>query len=135
MDTAVNGTKNKKILVIEDETALLNAMLDKLTREGFAALGAENGARGLETALREKPDAILLDLVMPEMTGVDVLKALRGGDEWGKNVPVIIMTNLSGTERMLQQIAENKPSYYLVKGDWKIDDVVKKVKEVCGIKD
>lgn len=121
--------KNKKVLVIEDETALLRALIDKLAREGFATLEAENGAKGLEIALREKPDVVLLDLVMPEMTGLDVLKGIRNESEWGKGVPIIILTNLSVNERLFHELAEHNPTDFLIKGEAKIEEVVAKVKE------
>ena len=137
MDIHETGPKtpnNKKILVVEDEIPILKALTDKLTREGFIALEATDGAEGLKIALRERPDAILLDLVMPEMTGLDVLKNLRGANPWGKQVPVIILTNLDlDNNRLLREISENEPSYYLVKSAWKIEDVVKKIKECVGI--
>ena len=130
MDASANNTK--KVLVVEDEVPLLNVLLEKLTREGFVALGAENGARGIEVAKREKPDIILLDLVMPEMTGVDALKAIRGEGEWGKQVPVIVLTNLSGNERLFRQLDENKPVHYLIKGEQKMEDLVREIKKLVG---
>ena len=133
-ETGAQTPNNKKILVVEDEIPILKALTDKLTREGFIALEATDGAEGLKIALRERPDAILLDLVMPEMTGLDVLKNLRGANPWGKQVPVIILTNLDlDNNRLLREISENEPSYYLVKSAWKIEDVVKKIKECVGI--
>ena len=130
MDASANNTK--KVLVVEDEVPLLNVLLEKLTREGFVALGAENGARGIEVAKREKPDIILLDLVMPEMTGIDALKAIRGEGEWGKQVPVIVLTNLSGNERLFRQLDENKPVHYLIKGEQKMEDLVREIKKLVG---
>lgn len=115
--------KNKKtILIVEDEVSMLNALRDKLTREDFFVLEAKNGKEGLEVALLEHPDLILLDVVMPIMDGMTMLKNLRE-DEWGKDAKVIILTNLS-------DVAVAHRSYdYLVKSDWKIEDVVAKVHE------
>ena len=120
--------ENKKtILVVEDEISLLNALCDKLTRENFAVLEAKNGEEGLEVALREHPDLILLDIIMPVMDGITMLKKLRE-DAWGKNAKVIILTNLSDNEKMAEAL-EQKSHEYLVKSDWKIEDVVAKVRE------
>lgn len=119
----------KKVLIVEDETALREALVDKLTREGFDALEAKDGEEGLKIALKEHPGLILLDIIMPKMDGMTMMKKLRE-DEWGKGVPIILLTNLSATEeKIIKGIVENEPSYYLVKSDWKIEDVVKKVKE------
>jgi len=119
----------RKILIVEDEAALREALVDKLTRESFNVLAAQNGEEGLEIALKEHPDLILLDIIMPKMDGMTMMKKLRE-DTWGKDVHIILLTNLSATEeKIIKGIVENEPSYYLVKSDWKIGDVVKKVKE------
>ena len=121
--------EQKKILIIEDEKPLLQALVEKFGREGFKVLEASNGEDGLAVALKEHPDIILLDIVMPKMDGMTVLKKLRE-DEWGKKAPVILLTNLSATgANIIEGIVENEPSYYLVKSDWKIEDVVAKVRE------
>ncbi|OGI26051.1 MAG: hypothetical protein A3J76_05605 [Candidatus Moranbacteria bacterium RBG_13_45_13] len=124
--------ENKKtILIVEDEISMLNALRDKFTREGFEVLEAKNGEEGLEIALRDHPDLILLDIVMPKMDGMTMLKRIRA-DAWGKDVKVIILTNLSDNEKTAAALAQG--SYdYLVKSDWKIEDVVAKVKERLGV--
>jgi len=122
-----------KILIVEDEQDLLEALVDKFTREGFKTLEARNGEEGLERALKEHPDLILLDIVMPKMDGMTMLKNLRE-DAWGKNVPVVLLTNLSATDvKIVRGVVEHEPSYYLVKSDWKIEDVVGKVRETLGL--
>ncbi len=129
-------TKNQpKILVVEDEASLLRALSDKLTREGFAALEAKNGAEGLEVAWREHPDLILLDIIMPVMDGWTMFQKLRQND-WGKTVPVIVLTNLSAdNDDQKARVANLEPAYFLVKSDWKIDDLVLKIKEILGMKE
>ena len=118
----------KKILIVEDETALLNILYNKLTREGFEVLSANNGEEGLEMAIKNRPDLILLDIVMPVMDGITMLKKLRTESEWGKDVKVIMLTNLSDSEKVAEAVLYGFHSY-LVKSDWKIEDVVKKVRE------
>ncbi len=126
------GTESKKtILVVEDDASELKALVDKFTREGFSVLQAKNGEEGLESALKNHPDLILLDIVMPKMDGMTMLKKLRETDEWGKTVPVIILTNLtSADEGRNRDITELEPAYYLVKTDWKIDELVAKVRDL-----
>lgn len=120
----------KKILIVEDEASLRNALRDKLTREGFTVLEAKNGAEGIEVALREHPDLILLDIIMPILDGMAMLKRLRGND-WGKTAKVIMLTNLTNNEMVANAIQQR--SYdYLVKSDWKIEDVVVKIREQLG---
>lgn len=120
----------KKILIVEDEPGLLNALVDKFTHEGFVVLSAKDGQEGLEVALPEHPDLILLDIIMPVMDGMTMLRDLRK-DPWGKNVPVILLTNLSEAEKVAESLSQGV-YYYLVKSDWKLEDIVKKVKEKLG---
>ena len=123
--------ENKKtILIIEDERSLREALRDKLTREGFSTLEAKNGEEGLDVALREHPELILLDIVMPVMDGMTILKKLRE-DAWGKNVKIIILTNLSDIEKIADSV-KNEVYDYLVKTDWKLEDVVTKIRERLG---
>lgn len=123
----------KLLLIIEDEKPVLRALVDKFGAEGFGVLTAENGEDGLKTALTEKPDLILLDLIMPKKTGLQVMHELRKNPGYGEKVPIIILTNLSANDKISGEVSEEEPSYYLVKADWKIEDVVNKVKETLGV--
>src|SRR3989338_4983904 len=115
-------TDKKKVLIVEDEAPLRNALRDKLTHEGFLTLEAQNGQVGLKTALDEHPDLILLDIMMPVMDGIAMLKELHN-DAWGKEAKVIVLTNLSGSERVAEAIALGAEDY-MVKSDWKLQAVV-----------
>lgn len=123
------GDTTKKILIVEDEIDMREALVDELTRSGFATLIAKNGKEGLASALRDRPDLILLDIIMPEMDGMAMMKQLRT-DAWGKTVPIIILTNASANDKILQGVVADEPSYYLVKSDWNLADVVGRIKEV-----
>ena len=120
-----------KILIVEDEQSLIRALNEKLEQEGFEVIDALNGEEGLEKALHEHPDLILLDIVMPRMDGITMLKELRK-DEWGKNVPVLLLTNLTDAAKTAEAV-ENKVVGYLVKTDWKIEDVVDKIRETLQV--
>lgn len=117
----------KTVLIIEDEKQLLHVLHDKLLREGFTVLEATDGEKGLALALEKHPDIILLDIVMPKIDGITMLKKLRL-DEWGKTVPVIVLTNLSDNERLAESM-QNNVFDYLIKTDWKLEDVIRKIKE------
>ncbi|MFH1207729.1 MAG: response regulator [Patescibacteria group bacterium] len=121
----------KTILIIEDDTVLLWALAKTLSKEGFVVHKAMNGEMGLELAIREHPDLILLDIIMPKMDGITALRKLRN-DQWGKNVPVIILTNLSAADTA-KDIGD-KSQEYLIKAEWKLADVVAKVKKKLKIK-
>ncbi len=123
----------KTILVVEDEKSLCDAIVDTLHLEGFETLEAKNGLEAVATAITTHPDLILLDLIMPKLDGMAAFKKIRE-NPWGENVPVIILTNLSATnDKLVEDIVVNKPLFYLIKSDWKIHDVVDKIKEILKI--
>lgn len=123
---------NKKILIVEDEAPLRNAVTDILTFEGFEVFQAKNGQEGLDIALKEHPDLILLDLMMPIMDGLTMLEKLRQDAEFGKSAAVILLTNINDPDKVA--MATEAGSYdFLVKSDWNIEDVVKKIKGRLGI--
>ncbi|MBD3311535.1 MAG: response regulator [Candidatus Magasanikbacteria bacterium] len=119
--------KEQKILIVEDETSLTKILKSKLEKEGYAVLSAINGEKGLDMALKEKPDLILLDIVMPRMDGYEMLNKLRK-DTWGKNVPVIILTNLTEPKEISNGVSMDIKDY-LVKTDWSLNEVINKVKK------
>lgn len=111
---------------MEDERPLLRALEEIISRKGFLALTAKDGEEGLKVALANRPDLILLDIIMPKMNGLEMLKKLRK-DPRGKNIPVILLTNDSKPDDMSETLKDNAIDY-LIKSDWEIEDVVKKVK-------
>lgn len=118
------------ILIVEDEQSQRKALVDKFTREGFSVLEARDGKEGFAAALQKQPHIILLDIVMPKMDGMTMLKKLRQANTWGKGVPVVLLTNLSSDdEKITKGVTEDEPAYYLVKSNWTISDVVEKVRE------
>ncbi|TAK58991.1 response regulator [Patescibacteria group bacterium] len=122
------------ILIVEDEISLRNALRDKFTREGFLVFDAKDGEIGLAVAIREQPQLILLDLMMPKMDGMTMLHKLRSENEWGKSVPVILLTNLGADDKMImKEIEEDTSAYYLVKSNWSMDQMVDKVKETIAL--
>ena len=116
-----------KILIIEDEKALLAVLSDKFKREGFVVFQATDGKAGLEVAVKQKPELIILDIIMPSMDGLQMLKKLRE-DKWGNSVKVLILSNLSDPDQ-LNVAREQGVVEYMVKSNWGLNDVVNKVKE------
>ncbi len=90
-----------KIAVIEDDRAISQMYRFKFEADGYTVETAENGKLGLELTEKMRPDIILLDLMMPEMTGDEMLEQLRKTD-WGKKIKVIILTNMGEQEIPLQ---------------------------------
>jgi DNA-binding response OmpR family regulator len=120
----------KTILVIEDEKILRDAVVDILRLKNFLPLEAKNGNEGVDLALAKHPDLILLDLILPAMNGMTAFEKIRQ-DAWGGGVPIIILTNMSASkEQPLSDTATNKSTHYLIKSDWKLHDIVKKIEEI-----
>ncbi len=122
-----------KILIVEDEIVMMRALVDNLTQVGFGhLLQAKDGEEGLAIALKENPDLILLDIVMPKMDGLTMLKKLRESPS-GKNTKVILLTNLTADDNITKSVIANEPSYYLIKANYSMNDVIEKVKNTLGI--
>lgn len=116
----------KKVLVVEDEIDIREAMAEAIAEAGFEVSTAENGAVGLEKALAEKPDLILLDLIMPIMDGHQTLKKIRE-DAWGRNAKVIILTAMDDVTNVASAY-EDSISDYIIKAHSSLDEIVKKVR-------
>ena len=121
---------SKTILIVDDEESLVNVLARKFEEEGVNVITAQNGKVGLEKALAEHPDIILLDIMMPEMDGFDVMRHLQE-DEWGKTVPIILLTNSSSIETVAKAVSTGM-SEFLVKTDMRLDDVVDRVRHHLG---
>ena len=127
MQKSSEGQAAKKILIIEDDTSLVKVLRDSLTREGYVVLETRSGKTGLGIALTQHPDLILLDIVLPDLDGISIVKAIHD-DPASQKIKVIMLTNLSDTQNVAEALVNG--SYdFLVKSDWKIDDVIKVVRE------
>lgn len=122
---------NKKILIIEDNETYLSILSQKFDFEQFEVITAIDGSEGLKKAIDNQPHIIIIDLLLPKMNGIQIMEELRKSD-WGKKVPVIILTNVNPDDEILQTIMKNKPTYYLVKPEVTLDDIAEKVKNVLN---
>ncbi|MBT6401002.1 response regulator [candidate division WWE3 bacterium] len=125
-----NKPAQKTILVVEDSLELSAALQTKLGKAGYIALVAFDGQEGLDLALKHKPDLILLDLILPRVSGVEFLAQLSE-DKWGKKVPVIILSNLTHFTH-LEEMYDGNVEAYLIKTAWSLEDVIKKVASVLA---
>lgn len=129
----MKSNSDYKILLIEDEDTMRKPLAEALDHEGFTVVSANDGISGLDAAINGEPDLILLDIAMPKMDGIAVLKKLRESGEYGKRAKVVIITNMSMDERIMKGITEYEPSFMLLKNDWKLTSVVHRVKEALGL--
>lgn len=119
---------NKKILFIEDEVKFQESFKDIFKAENFEIISAYDGETGIDLAKKERPNLILLDLILPKKNGFEVLKEIKE-DEKISNTPVIVLTNLEGA-RDIEQVISRGANTYLVKANYTIDDVLNKIKDI-----
>lgn len=116
----------KKVLVIEDDASLLDILTIKISSDGFQVLKAQDGKAGLDLALKELPDLIVLDLILPKLTGLALLEMLRK-DPRGKSIPVFVLTNLSETSTIYQSVALHTDAY-IIKSNSSLDHIAGEIK-------
>lgn len=124
MNTA---TVEKSILIIEDESSLLDVLSDEFASAGFTVIRAADGETGLKQAKDKHPDVVLLDLKMPNMSGHEVLKALSAA-EWGASIPVIVATNSTSTADINQCLQAGVYDYF-IKSDVSLKKLVSHVQQ------
>ena len=120
----------KKILFIEDEAALQKTLGDALAAEGFKVIAALDGEVGLRLAWSESPDLILLDLILPKIHGLDVLRKLKENPAT-RDLPIIILTNLEEAKEVETALALGATTY-LVKTSQELKDIIEKTKKILG---
>lgn len=121
-----------KIAIVEDDQAISQMYRIKFEAENFDVETASNGKLGLELCQEMKPDMVLLDLMMPEMNGDEMLKKMRE-TEWGKDIKVIILTN-TGEQEAPAGIKDLAVESFILKAEMTPRQVADKVKTALGIK-
>ncbi len=119
---------NKKILIIEDDKFLGELISQKLEKEGYSVINTVNGEEGIKKAEKEKPDVILLDLILPGMDGFEILAKIKETSSIDE-IPVIILSNLGQKEdidRGLKMGADD----FLIKAHHTPPEVVEKIKSI-----
>tara|TARA_Y100000310_G_C20617822_1_gene781601 strand:- start:640 stop:1005 length:366 start_codon:yes stop_codon:yes gene_type:complete len=117
-----------KILIVEDDKFLRELIIQKVGGEGYEVAAALDGEQGLKVAQEEKPDAILLDLILPTMDGFEMLEKLKKQEET-KDIPVIILSNL-GQKEDVDKATQLGAADYMVKAHFTPAEVIEKIKSV-----
>lgn len=126
--------KMHTVLIIDDDKILQDMYRDKLALMECNVLVANNGEEGLALALNEKPDLILLDIAMPKLDGMEVMKKLRA-DPWGKSVSIIVLTNLNVDGKLLEEVVQGTPAYCIMKVNATPEEIGQKVNELLKKKE
>lgn len=119
----------KLLLIVEDEKSLAKVLANRFKEEGYQVLVAENGKEGLQLALADDPNIILLDLLMPIMDGKSMLWRLRESPQH-RHTPVIVLTNAGEVDNIRQTMTYSSAIDFLIKANVSVDDIVKRVKSV-----
>jgi CheY-like chemotaxis protein len=119
-----------KILIIEDDPLMIRLYQKVFKFEGYDVEVASNGKKGLEKTESFKPNLILLDIMMPEMNGLEVLAKLKANDET-KKIPVVVLTNLAGTQDAETALAKGAVKY-IIKSEHEPKEVIKMVKGILA---
>ncbi|HBD24953.1 MAG: hypothetical protein A2566_00675 [Candidatus Zambryskibacteria bacterium RIFOXYD1_FULL_40_13] len=122
----------KRILIIDDDTTFQKTMTTKLQSFSYDVVSATNGEDGLRMALSEKPDLILLDVVMPKLDGLGFLRRLNQNRNAPK-VPILITSNISATDKIGEGVALGVRGY-IIKSDETLDTIIKEVEAVLNPK-
>ena len=138
----VNGTKSapppppqpqaqqsRKILIVEDDEYLRNLYKEILTAENYTVMTAENGQVGLDTITSQRPDLVLLDLMMPAMDGKTMLHRVRAMPEFEK-LPIIVLTNAGDMNSMHETKVLGNANDFLIKANVTPEDIVNRVKSL-----
>ena len=126
--TPAAGGSKLKVVLVEDDKFLQKILMTKFIKEGFDVRAASDAEEGLQLILTDQPNIVLLDLILPKMSGFDLLTELKANSKT-KNVPVVILSNL-GQEEDIQRAKGLGAIDFLVKADISINEVVQKVKEI-----
>jgi len=121
-----------KIAIVEDDQAIREMYRIKFEAEGHKVVVAENGKRGMEVIEATKPDIILLDLMMPEMTGDQMLAEMRKTD-WGKDIKVVVLTNVT-KEEASKDLETLKVEDYIIKAFYTPQQVIDMIEAILARK-
>jgi DNA-binding response OmpR family regulator len=131
MATKKEKKENKtKIVLVEDDAFLAGMYVTKLNLEGYDVHLASDGEKGLKLVKEELPGIILLDVILPKMSGFDVLKDLKA-DAKTKNIPVILLTNLGQRDDVKKGLDLGAVDY-LIKAHFMPSEVVEKIKKLAA---
>lgn len=120
-----------KILLVDDDKLMVKMYQGKFEDDGFDVAVAVDGKMGFDKTLEFKPDLILLDILMPNVNGLEMLRNLKSNDAT-KKIPVILLTNVGGGDEDVEKGLSLGAVAYLVKAHYDPKDIVKKVKEILG---
>jgi len=127
VDTPVPGKIVKgRILLIEDDPMIVRMYKRKFDEEGYEVDLAFNGAEGIEALKNSRPDIVLLDIMMPKLSGIDTLKIIKSDPQYA-DLPVVMLTNLGDRAQDMEKCKELGAEDYWVKANTRLDEMIKNI--------
>jgi len=123
--------ENKKILIVEDDKDFLWILKQSFVSAGFFVVTAQDGQEGLMIAEKEKPDLIMLDILMPKIDGIETARKLQ---EARNKVPIVFLTNMKDEEHISKAMEIVPNTEYIIKSDLTINEIVERIKIRLGLK-
>ena len=115
-----------KVLLVDDDPLIIRMYQKKLSTDGFSVSTASNGEEAIVQIMKDKPDIVLLDVMMPRMNGIETLKTLKEKPETSR-IPVIFLTNLGDSQEDMERAKQLGVLEYLVKSNIKLSELSEKV--------
>jgi DNA-binding response OmpR family regulator len=124
----MNDKKTHKILVVENDRTLSAALRDTLSAEGYEVTVTASGEEGLEIAEKERPDLMILDLMLEQITGIDVLIKIREDKEWGDKIKIIVLTGVTYLTNMEE--VKRLSTKFISKSDFEMSALIDQIKKL-----
>lgn len=122
--------KQHKILVVENDRTLSVALRDSLTAQGYEVMVAVSGEEGLKVARQEQPDLIILDLMLEQLTGIDVLREIRKDKGWGTQVKIVVLSGLTYINDMEEM--KELSTRFVPKSDFEMGALIDLIKKLLA---
>ncbi len=119
-------SETKKVLVVEDDSFLLGLISNKLKKNGFEVETAQNGEKAMTSLVNEKYEVLLLDLMLPDISGFDILENLHNSK---RKLPVIVFSNLS-EDKDIKRAMDLGAKEYLIKSNFTLEELVEKINKI-----
>lgn len=121
----------KKVLIVEDDKDFLWILRQSFSNQSFSVVYALDGQEGLDMAVKERPDLIIMDIMLPKMDGIQTAKKIK---EQGINSQIIFLTNFKDVDHVNSALEAVGQTDYIVKSDMKVDAIIARVKDKLGVK-
>jgi len=126
-----NPPTKAKVLLVEDDPMVVRMYERKLKKDGFKVALAYNGEKGLAALQQDRPDIVLLDIMMPKVSGLDMLKAVKADPQY-KDLPIVMLTNLGDRAEDVDRCKAMGAEDYWVKANMTLEQIIEGIKKILS---